>query len=161
MESDFKTIDEAMSLFFQTMKRPQRWAAITAQAGIDLDRPAAFILQTLLINQGQRNRVQDLAAQLGIEAPSVTRKTQELEQAGYLRRTPDPNDGRAIDLEVTPAGRAIGERLWEAQRASTRQVLRDWPAADRRQFVNLFKRFSQDITDYHQDSYAKQTERND
>jgi DNA-binding MarR family transcriptional regulator len=145
LEHDIEILENAVRLFAQTIKRPQRWATVTAQANVSIDRPSAVILQTLLLSEPSFCRVQDLAVRLGIEPPSVTRKTQELEQAGYLRRVPDPADRRAIDLRITPRGRTIANRLWKAQRAILANALRDWNPADRRQFVKLFERFSNDL----------------
>lgn len=145
LENDIETLENAVRLFGQTMKRPQRWAAITAQAKVSLDRPSAVILHTLVFGEHTSCRVQDLAARLGIEPPSVTRKTQELEQAGYLRRVPNPADRRAIDLRVTPKGRDAANRLWDAQRAILSEAVKDWSPADREKFVRLFERFSNDL----------------
>lgn len=146
LETDIEALDNALQLFFRAMKRPQRWTAVTDRAGINIDRPAAVILHMLVLAHPRHLRVQDVADQLGIEAPSVTRKTQELEQAGYLRRLPDEADRRAIGLQVTPKGRGVSNRLWKAQREIFSQALADWPANERRQFIKLFERFSQDIT---------------
>lgn len=145
LEADLETLETAMRLFFQTMKRPQHWAHVNAMAGVNIDRPAAAVLHTLMSPRTGGWRVQDLATQLGIEAPSVTRKTQELEQAGYLRRTRNPLDKRAIGLQLTARGRAINTRIWKAQRQAIAQALSMWPTAERKQFVSLFQRFSQDL----------------
>lgn len=134
-----------MRLYAQTLKRPQQWARITAQAGVSLDRPAAYILHILMSPRPQGWRVQDLATQLGVEAPSVTRKTQELELAGYLERRRNPLDKRSIGLRLTPSGRTVCNRLWKVQRQTIAQVLERWPAAERRQFVDLFERFSAEL----------------
>lgn len=145
LEHDIEILENAVRLFAQTMKRPQRWAAVTSRAKIDIDRPSAVILQTLLLSERGFCRVQDMAVRLGIEPPSVTRKTQELEQAGYLRRVPDPADRRATDLHITGRGRVIAKRLWKAQRSMLADTLEDWNPADRRQFVKLFEQFSNDL----------------
>ncbi len=142
---DIEDLENAMRLFFQTMKRPQAWAQITASAGVKIDRPAAHLLHALNSSPTQGSRVQDLAAHLGIEAPSVTRKTQELELAGYLKRTRDPKDKRAIGLQLTSKGRILNTRLWKAQLQTISQVLQSWPAAERKQFIKLFQRFSSDL----------------
>lgn len=131
------------------VKRPQHWAQITAQSGVNLDRPAAVILHTIINNPKGSCRVQDLATQLGIEAPSVTRKTQELELAGYLRRQRDTHDRRAVGLRVTARGRLAGRKLWSAQREGIRHALSAWPASDRKKFTELFERFNQDVADYY------------
>jgi DNA-binding MarR family transcriptional regulator len=145
LENDIEILENAVRLFAQTMKRPQRWAAVMVQAKTDLDRPSAVILQ-ILLNEHGACRVQDLAVRLGIEPPSVTRKTQELEQAGFLRRVPDPADRRAIDLRITSRGRSVAKRLYNAQRDILAKALQDWNPADRRQFVKLFERFSDDLS---------------
>ena len=145
IENDLETLENAMRIFFQTMKRPHHWTRVTERAGLTVDRPGAAILRSVMASKDCQCRVHDLAIQLGIEAPSVTRKTQELEQAGYLRRTPDPKDRRAIDLRITPRGRTVSDRLWKAQRELISQALSSWSAADRHQFVELFQRFSNDL----------------
>src|SRR4051812_23155419 len=104
LQADLKTLESAMRLFFQTMKRPQRWTDLTVRAGVSIDRPGAMILQVLASSPTERYGVQDLATLLGIEAPSVTRKTQELESSGYIRRVRSAEDKRSVSLELTPAG---------------------------------------------------------
>lgn len=141
LQPDLDTLEAAMRLFFQTMKRPHNWARTQRRSGVTIDRPSAVILQSLRIASGP-SRVQDLADKLGIEAPSVSRKAQELEQAGYLRRLPDKHDKRAIDLHITARGRATADKIRKAQRDMIGEVLADWQPAERRKFVKMFERFS-------------------
>jgi DNA-binding MarR family transcriptional regulator len=117
------------------------------RAGLVIDRPAAAILQTLAASDKTAGcRIQDLAHQLGIEAPSITRKTQELEQAGFVQRVPDQHDRRAVDVRVTAKGRAAAKKIWTAQRETMSQVLSKWDKHERREFVRQFERFSADLT---------------
>ncbi|HEX7633043.1 MAG TPA: MarR family transcriptional regulator [Candidatus Saccharimonadales bacterium] len=146
LEDDIDTLETAMRLFFQTMKRPQRWTQITTEAGINIDRPGAVILHTLIASESDGNRVQDLANQLGIEAPSITRKTQELERLGYVKRVPDPQDKRAVTLHITARGRKANDKLRAVQKKQISSVLKEWDPAERRQFVELLHRYSADIT---------------
>ncbi len=143
-ENDLEILDNAMRVFFQVVKRPQHWSRITQRSNVTIDRPSAIILK-LLNSQGPCH-VQDLADHLGIEAPSITRKTQELEQAGYLSRSPGKEDRRAVDLRITASGRSIARRLSDAQREVIAEALRDWLPSERRQFAGLFKRFSDDLS---------------
>lgn len=146
IQTDLETLDAALRLYFYTMKRPQQWAQVTAHAGVSLDRPAAIILRVLSISRDQGWRVQDLATELGIEAPSVTRKTQELEQLGYVRRTRNQLDKRAIGLELTARGKTVINRIYKAQLQIIRQVISEWTVEDRQNFVRLFQRFSRDFS---------------
>lgn len=145
LEKDVEQLERALQTFSQSVKRPQRWAAITAHAGVAIDRPSAVVLHVLLSHEPRQLRVQDLAHQLGIESPSVTRTTQALERNGYLERVPDPKDRRAVTLHVTAAGRKLAKRLWTLQRADISTVLADWPQAERHQFITQFERFSREL----------------
>jgi DNA-binding MarR family transcriptional regulator len=48
----------------------------------------------------------EVAAQMRMTPQSLTRPLAALERRGLVRRTPDPADGRAALLEITPGGRA-------------------------------------------------------
>lgn len=144
LQTDLETLESAMRLFFQTMKRPGHWSRVTARAGIVIDRPAAGVLKAVMICPPPC-RVQNLAEMLGVEAPSITRKTQELERAGYLRRVQDKRDRRATDLHITARGRSVANRLWNAQQEIISEILQNWDPAERRQFVESFQRFGNEL----------------
>ncbi len=145
LDRDIASLEDAMRLFIQTMKRPQRWAVVRSRANVSFDRPSAIILQTLLDDKSAGWRVQDLAFHLGIEPPYITRKTQELERTGHIRRIPDPRDRRAVDLRLTPLGRKAADRLRKAQHHLLTEAMKGWKPEDRRHFIELFDRFSRDI----------------
>jgi DNA-binding MarR family transcriptional regulator len=54
-----------------------------------------------------RQRPSELADQLQITKQSVNDLLGHLEQHGYLTREPDPNDGRARVVRLTPKGRRL------------------------------------------------------
>jgi DNA-binding MarR family transcriptional regulator len=145
LASDLETLENAMREFFQTMKRPHNWDQIKQRSGVAIDRPSAVILKLLVSAKGPC-RVQDLADHLGIEAPFVTRKTQSLESAGYIKRVTDEHDRRAVDLHLTARGKAVTAKLGRAQREVISQALEQWKPRERHNFVTLFKRFSKDLS---------------
>jgi DNA-binding MarR family transcriptional regulator len=51
-------------------------------------------------------RLTDLAQLEGVSAPSMTRTVAELEARGYVVRSPDPVDGRAVLIAAADAGTA-------------------------------------------------------
>ena len=53
----------------------------------------------------------EVAAQLFLEKSTASRMVDGLEAKGYLTRAPHPADRRALQLAVTPAGRALYERI--------------------------------------------------
>ena len=74
-----------------------------------------------LWDRGPRRQA-DLAAEFDTDSAAMTRTVQRLERAGFVRRRPDPHDGRATLVESTPAGMALRdriERLWAQLEADT------------------------------------------
>lgn len=62
-------------------------------------------------------RLSDIAEILGISRQAANQAANQIEEAGYLTRTPDPSDGRAKLLTPTPRARAlIKQGAREAQR---------------------------------------------
>lgn len=145
LETDLENLDNALRQLFQAIKRPSYWQLVLDQGGFSIDRPAAAILLMLYHDKQTSYRVLDLAARLGVEAPSVTRKTQELETAGLISRTPGPTDRRSVELLITPKGRALANRLLKARAASLKAVLDKWPASKRHQFITYLSRFSDEL----------------
>ena len=80
-------------------------------------------------------RQADLAAEFDTDSASMTRTVQRLERAGFVRRRPDPDDGRATLVESSPAGLALRgriERLWIELESAT---VGDMTASQRRQLL--------------------------
>lgn len=144
-ESEIALLETAMLTLLQTIKRPRYWAEISARAKVELDRPAAAILRLLSL-QDHDAGVHDVAASLGIEAPSVTRKSQELEEAGMLTRRRDQEDRRIVRLQLTAKGRAAIRRLNAARTELLGEVLDKWSRADRERLITLFDRFARDFS---------------
>jgi MarR family transcriptional regulator, transcriptional regulator for hemolysin len=81
--------------------------AALAEAGGSL--PVWLILTAL---RGEQWRTQlELARSLRIEGPTLTRHLDGMERAGLVERRRDANDRRAVQVELTDAGRALHNRL--------------------------------------------------
>src|SRR5919202_510432 len=68
--------------------------------------------------------VGEVAAGVGVAQPSATETLDKLVRAGLVERTPDCNDRRVVRNKLTPAGRDMIERPWEARRAVLASALR-------------------------------------
>ena len=55
----------------------------------------------------------ELAAELYLDKSTASRVVAALERKGYVSRAPHPEDGRAVVLTVTPAGRRLHDRIRE------------------------------------------------
>jgi MarR family transcriptional regulator for hemolysin len=82
--------------------------------------PIWLILNAL---KGERRRSQlELARAVGIEGPTMTRHLDGLERAGLVERQRDPVDRRAVQVQLTRAGRTLHGRLLKAVIAFNRQL---------------------------------------
>ena len=59
---------------------------------------------------------------MGIEGPTLTRHVDALERQGLVRRRQDPDDRRAVVVELTDAGHAAHARLLEVVIAFDRRL---------------------------------------
>ena len=73
----------------------------------------------------------ELAARLRLEKSTVSRIAGNLESRGWAARTRSAQDGRAIELRLTDAGRQLAADLAEARRAKFSRVFAAIPEAER------------------------------
>ena len=114
------------------------------QAGVDIDRAGVAVLY-VLHGPDKRLRITDMAVQLGIDTPGVTRKTQHLERLGLVARCRDAADARTSWVQLTPDGHQVLCRFLAARRQWLAELLAAWPAADRAEFARLLTRFTGNI----------------
>ncbi|ONI71222.1 MarR family transcriptional regulator [Actinosynnema sp. ALI-1.44] len=69
-------------------------------------QPTQVLVLAQLVTSGPM-RVGELAARVPCSQPTATVAVAGLETAGYVRRVPDPADGRAIQVGVTDEGRQM------------------------------------------------------
>lgn len=97
---------------------PQRAAVLSrlflTQTTIDVSRTEIGVLRAV----SQRpQRITELAAGEGVTQPAITRVVNRLAERGWVTRGSDPRDGRAVMVQLTPAGVAAFERLRSEYRA--------------------------------------------
>src|SRR5580658_10048721 len=123
-------IEFALHWFVRSLKQVRLHEYLLAKAQVDVDQAGVALLYVLSV-EGTSLRVTDLAEQLQIEAPAVTRKAQHLERSGLVSRTRDLNDARATRLQLTAKGRRTINRVLAARREWLTELLSDWPEVSR------------------------------
>lgn len=109
-----------------------------------IDFPSADIPTFLAVNQLSLHgalRPTDLAERLETGRPNTTKIVQRLEALGLVARCAAPEDGRAVLVALTPAGREVAARLTAAQRASIDAATQGWTTPEREAFGELVARF--------------------
>ena len=90
----------------------------------------------------------ELAALLGLEISTVSRRVKALEDRGLVERETSPTDRRATLLRLTPEGRALFERLSASWREMLAEVLDGWDPFSIEVFAELFARFADALEAY-------------
>ncbi|AKZ58108.1 putative MarR-family transcriptional regulator [Streptomyces ambofaciens ATCC 23877] len=90
----------------------------------DLESSAYGLLVRLGESGGQR--ATELAAYIGVGKATMSRQLRALEDLGLVAREPDPADGRAWLITLTPEGQARVGRVREARRARYARRLAGW-----------------------------------
>src|SRR5580698_2799612 len=84
---------------------PQRSSALSrlflTRSTVCVSRTEVGVLRTL--NDGSR-RITELATEERVTQPAITLLVNRLEERGWVKRIPDPSDGRAVLVSLTPVG---------------------------------------------------------
>jgi DNA-binding MarR family transcriptional regulator len=67
------------------------------------------------LRHGESSSPGELCEALELSSGAMTNRLDRLEEAGLIRRVPDPNDRRGVKLELTDAGRRVWTESTSAQ----------------------------------------------
>src|ERR1700761_2636986 len=81
-----------------------------------------------------------IARQLGLATPTVTKAATRMEAAGLLRRKPHPSDGRLVQLWLTDRGRELEQVIGPEMHALTERTLAGFTGAERADLVSALRR---------------------
>lgn len=73
-------------------------------------------LRVFGILRDRRPRVTELAAHLGLDKSTISGLIDRAERRGFLARARNAEDGRAVDVFLTPAGHEMTARIYDEVR---------------------------------------------
>ncbi|MFJ8164856.1 MarR family winged helix-turn-helix transcriptional regulator [Streptomyces sp. NPDC096136] len=85
-------------------------------------------------------RQSELIKSMGLDPSTVTKMLQRLEQAGHVRRGPDPADRRASLVEATESSRELLQQVREAWAELERQTLAGLDDAEGAELLRLLEK---------------------
>jgi DNA-binding MarR family transcriptional regulator len=85
---------------------------VLAEQGID-STEFSILVVLLLTPRPRSTTMGELASSVVLSQPGTTRALQRAERNGNVRRRPDPDDGRAVVIELTDAGRDVVEKTMQ------------------------------------------------
>lgn len=91
----------------------------------------------LAVRRAPGIRVNELAQLLQLSAPTVSVGLRRLEDEGWVRREPDPEDKRSFQLYLTDKAKNFAKRVQEFERKQTGVFLSALSAEEQAQLVHL------------------------
>ncbi|MFZ5846281.1 MarR family winged helix-turn-helix transcriptional regulator [Nocardioides pakistanensis] len=111
--------------------------------GEELDLGAIWLMKVL--RQRGPLRLSTLATALEVDASTVSRQVRHLEDRGLLERSPDPDDGRAHRIGLSPEGRTRLDAGAARRRRLVADLMTGWPPEDREQLRLLLTRLIDEL----------------
>jgi DNA-binding MarR family transcriptional regulator len=133
---------KAVEREFAVLFRRSRSMSGTIARELHPDVGAAAYGLLLQLQQSEGSRLTDLAAFFGIGKPTLSRQVRLLENLGFVERTGDEADRRAVTLRLTTEGAARLAATQEARRERFRRLLGTWPRSDVEELGRLLHRFN-------------------
>jgi len=87
----------------------------------------------------------DICREMKVSAPTATGIITRLEKAGYVTRTMDKKDRRAVVLDITPEGRKVALKLRTAAVARWKAILEKLSEDDAERYLDILKKISEVI----------------
>jgi len=134
--------DEGLVEEFLTASRALLGLAIhsLAAAPVDVTPPQHRVL-VLLAGRGPQS-VTEVADELGVNRSNATRICDRLERAGLVRRSPSADDGRVVEVDLTPEGLELVDAVTRNRREEIARVLGGMSAAERRGAMRALEAFN-------------------
>jgi DNA-binding MarR family transcriptional regulator len=126
VDAALKNVEHQISLFWRRARAISN--QLSRQVHPDME-PAAYGLLTVIRREGPI-RLTDLAMNIGVGKPSVSRQIAFLESIGLVSKEADPLDGRAQSIRLTPRGEEKMHQVQDARRQVFRERLGEWPVQD-------------------------------
>ena len=107
---------------------------LRSEFGITLPR---FDLMAQLERHPEGLRMGELSKRMMVTGGNITGITDQLEQENLVARVPDPKDGRAFSVKLTPAGRKAFAQMAEVHESWVAELLQEISQEDKGQLIEL------------------------
>ena len=87
----------------------------------------------------------ELAENALSDKASMTRTVAVLEKEGFVKRTSDPNDGRIVNIQLTPKGKVQAKRAQKIRNSIGRKIEIGLTPEERKKFVLLVQKIIKGI----------------
>src|SRR5215217_1669231 len=148
VDTALQNVEHQISLFWRRARAISN--QLSRQVHPDME-PAAYGLLTVIRREGPI-RLTDLAMNIGVGKPSVSRQIAFLESIGLVSKEADPLDGRAQAIRLTPKGEEKMHQVQDARREVFRERLGEWPVEDLQELARFIAKLN---ATYERDGFAQ------
>lgn len=134
-------LDQLEQQLGRLTRRARRVVADRAAAVHPDLQPAAYLMLALLTDRGTL-RPSEVAEFFDIDKGSISRQVHQLVELGLVAKTRDPEDGRALVLEMTADGARRMEAMHAQRRVRYSERLEAWSDEDLRTLAELLTRYN-------------------
>lgn len=138
VDAALQNVEHQISLFWRRARAISN--QLSRQVHPDME-PAAYGLLTVIRREGPI-RLTDLAMNIGVGKPSVSRQIAFLESIGLVSKEADPLDGRAQAIRLTPKGEEKMHQVQDARRQVFRERLSEWPVEDLQELARFMAKLN-------------------
>jgi DNA-binding MarR family transcriptional regulator len=124
------------------LQRAVRCVAASNARGQDTGVALQGVLR--FVGEGE-SRAAQLAERLGVSAPVLSRHIAELEEQGFVVRRPDPMDGRAQLIALSPSGIGKLRAIEEHRTATLQELLQGWTEDDAEEAAQTLKKLAESL----------------
>jgi len=140
---DLARVDQALARLAR-MATGREGARLRAErSGVALSQPALAILAAS--RSAGAVRLSELSRLTGLEPALISREVRDLTATGHAQRRPDPSDGRAGIVVLTPKGRRASQAYRAAADELMAERLSTWSAADLHALAGQLERVVRDF----------------
>ena len=133
--SDTKKIASEIAQFMPILARQILFEFFQS---IDITQTQIFTLMTL--SQNAPCRLSELSEKMNVSAPTITGIVDRLEKSGLVKRMPDDNDRRAINVDLTEEGKRLVKKLRITIQMKWEEMLEKIPQEDQENYLRILKK---------------------
>src|SRR5580692_6872021 len=122
-----------------------RWNTNVAEELKDFDMTTTQMRALAVLSVSSSVTINELSVFAVTEQSTMSRTLDSLEQQGYIRRQPRPEDMRIRDVSITEEGRAAFEKVWPTMYDLFMQMFDGVEETEYRAFISTLHKVLQNI----------------
>ncbi len=104
--------------------------------------PAQFFVLEIICDNGAQ-KMSDLAGELRVSLPAITRMVDKLYALGLVERIPGIKDRRIISITIMPKGKRIVKKFQEQRKQALIEVFASLSEKDRRDYLRILRKMDE------------------